>query len=237
MSAISIIIPAYNEQEILITELERLVDWLRAQPQWRAEVLIIENGSTDDTSAIADKLAERFPEVKAIHQREASFGKAVQAGLLAATHPLTILLNADWIDTDFIRLAVRELAVNDIVVGSKVLDPTADKRPLTRKLLSRLLTVVIKRLFNFKGSDSHGLKAFRTPVAQQLAADCQTHEIIETELLVKAQWLGHVIVEVPVGIEEMRPPRQGLTSRSLVMARELYRLRKQFKRTMRTAKR
>lgn len=222
---LSIIIPAYNEEQILEAAIDRVVMWARQNAK-RTEVVVVENGSTDSTAAIVDSLAGEYTEVIAIHLKEANFGLAVRAAMQKVRFSRTVLLNADWIDTDFIGRSLPLLDSSDIIVGSKVLDPSSDHRPYARKLLSKLLNFVIRALFKFKGSDSHGLKAFKTKTVLPLINSCMSMEIIETELLLRAQWGGLGIVEIPVNIEELRPPRLGILKRCIIVARELWLLNK-----------
>lgn len=221
MSNVSIIIPAYNEELLLKTAVERTLQWARSHTD-QAEVIIAENGSTDATARLADELAERNKEVVALHLPEANFGRAFRTALQQAHYDSTILLNADWVDPEFMTQSLPLLEVSDVVVGSKTLDPTADHRPLVRKLLSKLLTATIRIVFRFRGSDSHGLKALKTKAILPIVNDCQSLEIIETELLLRAQWSDLTIVEVPVSIEELRPPRLSVARRCLIVGRELW---------------
>lgn len=218
---VSVIIPVYNEELLLKAAVEKSLQWTRAHTQ-KAEIIIAENGSTDATATIADELAAHHAEIVVLHLPEANFGKAFRAAVRQARFEITILLNADWIDTDFMAQVLPLLEVSDMVVGSKTLDPTADHRPYIRKLLSKLLTTIIRIAFRFRGSDSHGLKAFQTKKLQPIINDCQSLEIIETELLLRAQWSGLRIVEVPVSIEELRPPRLSVLKRCGIVARELW---------------
>src|SRR5579862_9693815 len=64
--ALTVVMPAFNEAEILESSVMSVVEGLRARGE-RFEVIIVENGSTDDTAAIADALAESEPEVRAEH--------------------------------------------------------------------------------------------------------------------------------------------------------------------------
>lgn len=222
---VSIIIPAYNEEQLLEKAIDRVVMWARQNTK-RAEIIVAENGSTDKTPKIADILETKYAEVRVLHLKEANFGLAFRAAMQKARFGRAILLNADWIDTDFISRSLPLLDVSDLVVGSKVLDPSSDHRPFLRKLLSKLLNIVIRVIFKFKGSDSHGLKAFNVRSVLPLVNSCMSLEIIETELLLRAQWGGLKIVEVPVGIEELRPPRLGILKRCVIVARELWLLNK-----------
>jgi len=222
---VSIILPAYNEEALLEAAIQKAVQWCTTHTRhW--EIIVIENGSTDATLRIAKRLAKADHHLRVIHLKQPSFGRAVKKGINAAHFRKTVLLNVDWIDPHFISEAVMFLDTTDVVVGSKVLNRHADHRPWHRKLLSSLLNYSLRHFFDFTGTDSHGLKAFRTRVAQSLVLQCSSSEIIETELLLRAQHQRYRIVEVPVEIRELRPPRQGLLSRGIRVIRELIALHK-----------
>ena len=103
--------------------------------------------------------------------------------------------------------------------------PNLDHRSEIRRLGSKFLTFAIKILFGFKGSDSHGIKAFRRSVAISLIKNCKSCEIIESELLIRAQRKHIVTKEIPLEIVEMRPARIAFSTRLLKVFFELVKLR------------
>lgn len=226
----SVLLPAYNEELLLQSAIDQVVAWLR-EHRLAGEVLVLENGSRDQTLAIANKQATQHPEVRVLHLPEPNFGAAVRLGVTKARFTSTILLNVDWIETQFMTQALPLLQASQIVVGSKVLEPATDRRPLTRKLLSRLLTFVLHRFLGFTGSDSHGLKVFQTEAVRPIIAACQCFEIIETELLLRARRTGLSVVEIPVGVEELRAPRLSVARRCVTVARELWLLHQALRET------
>ena len=81
--AVSVVMPAFNEAEILETTVADVVDSLRRR-EGSFELVVCENGSTDDTLAIARGLAEKFVEVDVQHLPDADYGAALHAGLRAS---------------------------------------------------------------------------------------------------------------------------------------------------------
>jgi dolichyl-phosphate beta-glucosyltransferase len=232
---VSILLPAYNESEIIDSDLPDFLKWLDEEFTSTYELVLIENGSTDGTYEKSVKLSKKYPALKVYHRDEAGFGGAVLESIARAKGEVGVLLNADWLDRDFVKLAVKEIKGNDIVIGSKVLNSHTDHRPLVRRLASHLLTFVLKTFFGFSFSDSHGLKAFRTSRIQPLAIQCKMNEIVESELLLLAQLHLFRITEVPVAITEMRAPRVSFARRILSMGGELvklYRIRKEHLRAL-----
>ena len=216
---LSIIIPAYNEEEIIGGAL----DVLLAAGFSSYEFIVVENGSSDKTAQIVKSYAKNHPEVVLSSLKEASFGGAIREGVRLAKGKYVVLLNADWIDTEFIAAATKLLGQYDIVVGSKVLDKNLDQRPFVRKVLSRILTYVLHRSFGFKLSDSHGLKAWNSS-QNTLWLKSMQNEIIETEFLLRAMHEDSSMTEIAVKIEEHRAPRISIFKRGVTMLRELRRL-------------
>ncbi len=214
---LSVIIPAYNEAECIESAVKETCDVVGID----AEVLVVENGSTDKTAAIVKRITDK--RVKLVQLKKASFGGAIREGVRVAKGDYVILLNADWIDVDFIRQSTKLLQKFDIVVGSKVLDKHLDHRPVIRKLLSKLLTFVLHRSFGFNLSDSHGLKAWRSTQNSQWLKTAQ-NEIIETEFLIRVIHAKAKITEIPVQIEEHRAPRISVFKRGITMLKELRKL-------------
>lgn len=221
MTKISVLIPVYNERAFVNDNLPELIQWLNKTFDKNYEVVIVENGSTDGTYEALSILAEDMPQLQLHTLKKASFGNAVRTAIMKAKGDIGILLNADWLDRDFIKNSIKECDTHDLVIGSKLLDPTLDSRPLFRKIASKSLTFLLKKSFGFEYSDSHGLKAFRLKKVQPLIRLCTLNEIIESELLLRAQAAHLNITEIPVAIEEIRAPRISFVKRIHSMGREL----------------
>jgi glycosyltransferase involved in cell wall biosynthesis len=102
---VSVVMPAYNEAEILATSVKSVVTGMRERSE-DFEVLIVENGSTDDTLTIANGIAAELPEVRVEHRDEANYGRALRAGLLAAEGDAVVNFDTDYFDLDFLDAAV-----------------------------------------------------------------------------------------------------------------------------------
>jgi glycosyltransferase involved in cell wall biosynthesis len=168
---ISIVIPVYNEEAILRTAVVDLVDRLSAFP-WSYELVLAENGSTDRTVEVAAELSERFDQLGWRHTEEPNYGKALREGILHARGDIVICDEIDLCDTDFYERAVallRDSSV-DFVVGSKVMEGAMDERPLFRHLGTVVINGMLRVTLGFKGTDTHGLKAFRREPVQAIAA-------------------------------------------------------------------
>jgi glycosyltransferase involved in cell wall biosynthesis len=212
---ISIVIPVYNEEAILRAAVVDLVDQLSTLP-WSYELVLAENGSTDRTVAVAAELAERFGQLVCRHTDEPNYGKALREGILHARGDLVICDEIDLCDTDFYERAVAVLQDPsvDFVVGSKVMEGATDARPSYRRLGTVVINGVLRVTLGFRGTDTHGLKAFRREPVQPIARACLVDgDLFASELVIRAERAGLGVEEIPVQVLEKRPPTIGLARR------------------------
>ena len=213
--SISIVIPVYNEEAMLRTALVDLVDRLSALP-WSYELVVAENGSTDRTVEVAAELAERFDQLNCRHTEEPNYGKALREGILHAKGEIVICDEIDLCDTDFYEraLAVLQDPSVDLVIGSKAMHGAVDARPRFRRLGTVVINGMLKVALGFKGTDTHGLKAFRRETVRPIARACQIdRDLFASELVVRAERAGLGVREIPVRVLEKRPPTIGLARR------------------------
>ncbi len=212
---ISIIIPVYNEEAILRAAVVDLVDRLSAL-SWPYELVVAENGSTDRTVEVAANLAERFGQLVCEHTDEPNYGKALRKGILCARGDIVICDEIDLCDTDFYERAIAVLQDPsvDFVVGSKVMEGARDERPFFRRLGTIVINGMLRVTLGFKGTDTHGLKAFRRESVQPIARACLVdRDLFASELVIRAVRAGLGVQEIPVRVLEKRPPTIGLARR------------------------
>ncbi len=213
--SISIVIPVFNEEAILRAAIRDLLDRLSFLP-WSYEIVIAENGSTDRTRNIATELAGRFDVLRCRHIVEPNYGKALREGILDAKGEIVICDEIDLCDTDFYERALsvlRDPSV-DFVVGSKAMKGAMDRRPFFRRLGTVVINGMLKATLGFRGTDTHGLKAFRRERVQPIASACQIdRDLFASELVIRAERAGLGVREIPVRVQEKRPPTVGLARR------------------------
>ncbi len=205
---ISIIIPIYNEEAILHAAVVDLIDRLRELDE-PYELILAENGSTDDTIKIAEDLAQRFPQVMVRSLGEPNYGEALKQGILEATGEFVICDEIDLCDTDFHRraLALLETGEADFVVGSKTMAGASDERPVMRHAATLVMNGLLRVATGFKGTDTHGLKAFRRAPVVEIARQCLIdRDLFASELVIRAERAGVRMKEIPVRVLEKRPP-------------------------------
>lgn len=212
---ISIVIPIYNEQAILHAAVVDLRERL-APLGWAYEVILAENGSRDDTIMIATELSEKYPELRMLSVGEPNYGKALRQGIVAAQGEFVLCDEIDLCDTDFHRRAVEILESGraDMVIGSKLIGGAKDERPLFRHLASIVYTNILRSLLGFRGTDTHGLKAFRRETLLPVVNACLVEkDVFASELSIRAYRADLSVIEIPVRVMEKRPPSINLFKR------------------------
>ena len=228
---ISIVIPVYNEQAILHAAIVDLRE--RLQPLgWSYEIIIAENGSTDQTVAVGQELAQKYRKesdgpVRVLSMGEPNYGRAMREGILAANGELVICDEIDLCDTDFHKeaIGILETGEADFVIGSKLAIGAADDRPLIRHVASLAYSGLLKALLGFRGTDTHGLKAFRRAALLDVVQACLVEkDVFASEFVIRADRGGIRIREIPVHIIEKRPPSINLFKRVPNVLRSLAKL-------------
>jgi glycosyltransferase involved in cell wall biosynthesis len=212
---VSIVIPIYNEEGILHAAIVDLHERL-APLGLRYEIVLAENGSRDRTLEVARELGEKYPEVRHLSVGEPNYGRALRAGILDARGDIVICDEIDLCDVDFHRRAIALFSEGgaDMVIGSKLIDGASDQRPLFRHAASIVYTTMLRVLLDFRGSDTHGLKAFRREKLSPIVARCLTDkDVFASELVIRAYREGIRIEEIPIRVVEMRPPSINLFKR------------------------
>jgi len=199
---LSLIIPAYNEENRLQGTLDQVENFLQEQ-DFSYEVIVVENGSTDRTLEIAQEFSANHPRVRVVHEDQSGKGRAVRRGMLEVCGQYRFMCDADL--SMPIKEINRFLPPNhtdaDIVIASREA-PGAVRynEPEYRHFGGRLINWAI-RLVALPGlQDTQcGFKSFRAHVAEDLFS-CQTMNgwSFDIEVLYIAYKRGYSIVELPV---------------------------------------
>lgn len=190
---LSIVVPLLNEEDSLRELTERVMAEFD-KGGWNAEILFIDDGSTDDSFAVIEDLAASDPRVRAIQFRN-NFGKAaaLDAGFLEARGKIVITMDADLQDdpSEIPRLIARLDEGYDVVSGWK----KVRHDPLTKRLPSKLFNSVTSAFTGIKIHDFNcGLKAYRRPVVKEIRLYGELHRYIPA----LAGWRGFRITELEV---------------------------------------
>ena len=199
---LSIVIPAYNEEQRLPATLERMAQFLSTQP-WRTELIVVDDGSTDQTVALCHRLAASLPQLRVI-ETSPNHGKghAVRTGMLAAKGEIIVMFDADSSTpaTELPKL-LAQLETAPIAIGSRYIKgaEVAD-RPWWRQGWSRLCNFFIQQTLVPGVRDTQcGCKAFTNAAAKDLFARATVNGwAFDLEVLALANRRGYRVVEVPI---------------------------------------
>ena len=200
----SIVIPAYNEQARILAALESVVSCVR-QRGWLAEIVVVNDGSRDQTAALVREFAAAAPEVRLLENPgNRGKGYSVRSGLLQAFGEVVMFTDADLSapieEAEGLFNAIAAGA--DIAIGSRWLERTRQtiRQPLYRQFFGRCFNAVTRTVMGLPFADTQcGFKAF-TRAAAQTVFQLQTIDGwgFDPEILFIALKRGFRIAEVPV---------------------------------------
>lgn len=233
---IRLCIPMYNESEIIAETMRTCERWFSANcPGGR--VLFVDDGSTDDTRAKAEAVAEQCPHISV-------GGYAVNRGKGAAVRFGMLALSGDAAPDEVIFFTDCDLAYgldvmlgffpfeSDVAIGSRALHPEgySGYSPL-RVLMSKTYLGVIRLAAGFPYSDSQtGIKAFTPDAARRIFAECSTDGFaFDLEVLMAARHMSMSVAEVPVKVINNRPSHVNVIRDTLRMLSCVRALRRKYR--------
>lgn len=204
---ITIILPCYNEEAILALNLNTIIKYLENKSEkYKWEIVIINDGSKDQTGKIADNFEIQYPNIRVIHHpTNLNLGNALKTGFKNAKGEIIVVMDIDLsYSNDHIEKMVDKLieTTSDIVIaspymkGGKVTDV-----PFTRKIMSRWVNEFMRIAAQDKYHTYTGMvRAYRTDFIQTLNLKTKDYEI-NPEILYKAMILRARIVEIPAHLD------------------------------------
>lgn len=209
----SVVIPAYNEERRLPLTLDRVFSYVERQ-NYPSEIVVVDDGSRDNTAAVVESFTRDHPNVRLIHNDHRGKGYTVRTGMLAARGHIILFSDADlstpiedieklmpWFERGF-----------DIVIGSREgAGAQRIKEPFYRHLMGRVFNFVVRALTVRGIEDTQcGFKAFRDDVAQDIFSRVELYgesarrvangmvTAFDVEVLFIGRKSGYRIKEVPV---------------------------------------
>ncbi|MFT6398689.1 MAG: glycosyltransferase involved in cell wall biosynthesis [Bradymonadia bacterium] len=223
----SIVIPVYNEEGILSASIADLVDKLGDSEKLKndtCEIILSANGCVDRTVDIARGLRDKYPGIVVLQSDEPNYGAAMKQGIRAARGQYVICDEIDLCDVDFYERALYRLREEgyDLVVGSKRLERSFDKRPPFRRFASTVINWLLWVSTGFEGTDTHGLKAFNRERLLEMVDECVVDkDMFASEFVIRVHRSGFRATEIPLEVIEKRPPSIRLTKRVPAVFRQL----------------
>lgn len=201
--SVDIVVPALNEAHVLGRTLPLLHAFLeeRCAPDWR--IVVVDNGSTDDTAAVAEQVAETHHAIQVRRLDRKGRGGALRAAWTGSEADVVAYMDADLsTGLDALPALIDRIVEGgaDVAIGSRLVPGSRVDRGLLRDVLSRGYNGLLRAVLRVSFRDAQcGFKAVRADVARGLLPLVDDDGwFFDTELLVIAERSGLRIVEVPV---------------------------------------
>ena len=229
----SIVIPCFNEEARISQTLRLTLDYLKANAP-ESELIVVNDGSTDATAAIARKILSETNIATRLLENFPNRGKgaAVRSGLLAAREPIGLFSDADLSTPIEEAPKLIEPIANgevDIAFGSRALDRSliGVHQPWRREQAGRVFNLLVRVATGLPFWDTQcGFKAFRLDVCRPILERARVNGFaFDVELLFLAQRAGLRIREVPVRWNHAEGSKVSFFKDSLRMLREVIALR------------
>jgi glycosyltransferase involved in cell wall biosynthesis len=205
---VSVVIPVYNEEGIVESAGLELAAGLQARGV-RYEIIFAENGSRDATPQILERMTAAHPNLRWFHSETPNYGSALKRGIAEARGTFVFCDEIDLCDLSFYDQALPMLrsGAADMVVGSKAARGASDQRPFVRRLATRVHNGLLRVALDFRGTDTHGLKAFRRDALERIIRECVVDmDVFASEFVIRAWREGLRVVEIPIQLVEKRQP-------------------------------
>lgn len=225
---LEVIIPAYNEAERIPATLEATVDFLASQP-WSSRIVVVDNGSVDDTSAVVRRYtrARGAVEIHLMGCAQPGKGAAVRRGLLSSHADFAGFLDADCatpIDTLDAAMTYLEAGASAVIASRHVSGATfVQPQGLGRRVGGTAFRLMTRRMVQGIADTQCGFKFFELGAVKRALVECRTTGFaFDVELLQRIQRSGGRILEIPVAWTDgpastFRPVRDGIASFSTVL--------------------
>jgi len=218
---ISAVLPAYNEEENIETAARRMARTLDALGLRDWEIIIVDDGSIDNTGGIADRIADEDPaRIRVFHHKpNRGYAEALKTGFTNARHDLIFFTDSDLqFDIGEIRSLLPLIETSDIVCGFRIYRFD----PLTRLVLSWGFNLLVRIMFRIGVRDIDcAFKLFRREVFDKVKIESKKF-FVNAEVLAKARYFGFRLSEIgvrhyprPAGRSTVRPSHIASTLREL----------------------
>ena len=200
----SIIIPAFNESERLTVSLPKVLDYLNRQA-WQAEIIVVNDGSTDDTADVVRRYAVLHPEIRLLENPgNRGKGYSVRNGMLNAQGDVMLFTDAD-LSAPIYEASKLFAAIDagaDVAIGSRWLraELQTERQPWHRQLYGRMFNLALRIVLGLHYRDTQcGFKAFTRAAAHTVFTRQRVERWgFDPELLFLAKKFKLRTVEVPV---------------------------------------
>ena len=227
----SIVLPAYNERDRIAGTLDRILAHA-TERGWEAEVIVVNDGSSDDTGEIVLQYARKHPALRLLENPgNRGKGYSVRNGMLHARGDILLFSDADLsspiAEADKLFAAITQGA--DIAIGSRWLDSGLQirRQPMHRQVFGRIFNLALRIILGLQFKDTQcGFKAFTRRSAQAIFPLQKIERWgFDPELLYLARKFGFAVSEVPVAWSHREGTRINPLRDGIRMFGEILRIR------------
>tara|TARA_B100000029_G_scaffold385259_2_gene380909 strand:+ start:756 stop:1499 length:744 start_codon:yes stop_codon:yes gene_type:complete len=228
-ATVDIIIPVYNEEEVLPRTIVTLTEYLRGNLSNPWRIVIADNASTDSTRAVSEMLCKRHSGVHYLHLTQKGRGRALRTAWLDSRADIVSYMDAD-LSTDlshFPQLIQAIESGNHIAVGSRLSKASQVQRGFKREFISRSYNLLINSMFFTGLPDAQcGFKALTRAAAEAIVPSIKNNNwFFDTEMLIIAAKRGYNIASVPVKWDDDPTSTVNVMSTAMEDIKGLLRLR------------
>ena len=229
---VDVIIPVLNEAHVLERTVMTARKFLHRSLGYQSSIVIVDNGSTDGTDAVARQLASSCSDVRYVHLEQRGRGRALRHAWLQSKADVVCYMDVD-LSTDLLHVPELVNAIvhegYDIAIGSRLLPASRTKRCFKREVISRLYNLFVRLVLATEFSDAQcGFKACSRAVVENIVPQIEDQSwFFDTELLVLAEKQGYRIKDIPVRWTEDDDSRVKIVSTAFDDIKGVFRLRRQ----------
>ena len=200
---LSVIIPAYNEQENIIPCLKELEKVVCEKYSIETEIVVVNDNSSDDTRTVVQKYAETHPHVRLVNRSlPGGFGRAIRAGVDAATGDAVVIYMADLSDDpeDVVKYYNKLMEGYDCVFGSRFIKGSEVKDyPRVKLVVNRIVNRCVQWMFWTPFNDlTNAFKAYRMSVVRECGPYRASHFNITLEMSLSVLCRRYNVVQIPI---------------------------------------
>src|SRR5215469_10052075 len=201
--SVDVVIPVLNEAHVLRKSVATLLNFLQANLDYRWQVVIVDNGSTDGTQNVARELTVAHSQVQFIYLQQRGRGRALRHAWLQSKADVVCYMDVD-LSTKLVHLPALLHSIADggyhVATGSRLMRNSKTVRSFKREATSRIYNVLVKAVLLTRFSDAQcGFKAVSRKAVEAIVPQIEDQSwFFDTELLVLAEKQGYPIKDIPV---------------------------------------
>jgi glycosyltransferase involved in cell wall biosynthesis len=232
MTTLDILIPAHNEAAVIVPTLRTLSEALRTLPDLDWRIVVVENGSVDDTALLVE--GAKLPHIEVFSSQAHGKGAALKDGAAKSDADYLAFLDADLsVAPESLIHALEYLKQgNHLVIGSRFHPDTQSDRGTLRQASSRVFNLLAQRIVGVQANDTQcPLKIMDNEGKHHLLACVEDTWFLDLELIARVERAGLALAVVPIVWTEFRYPKRksklNIYSDGAQAVRTMFRLRKQ----------